>query len=838
MAADVSNHRETESELRRVCAELERRLGAGESCSAEAVLASHPSLAGNSDDALEVIYTEFVARERLGQTPNPTDYCTRFPQWRAELDQLFDVHRATGSDSAVSSGSGWPGGSVPAGTGATVDGAARRIGNYEVLEEVGRGGMGVVYKARQIGLNRVVALKMILTGDDAGPRERARFRSEAEAAARLHHPNIVQIHEVGEHEGRPFLSLEFVDGGTLEDTLTGAPWPPAKAADLIETTARAMHHAHGQGIVHRDLKPANILLKRVEVADSSSGNGQSGTWAKITDFGLARRLQEGDTSTQGHTGPTRTGAIVGTPAYMAPEQTMAGGSTTGPATDVYALGAILYELLTGRPPFLGVGVLETLEQVRNSDPLAPSRLMPGLPHDLETICLKCLRKEPGQRYATAAELGDDLRRFQRGEPVRARPAPTWEKAWKWARRRPAVSALMAALACSVIVTLAAVSVLWRQTVATLDRERAQKSEIEAALSSKLIALAERDWSANEIESALRHLEGCPPNHRGPEWRYLHRVCTACLFELRVPNPLENVITLAWSPDGRHVAACCAGGVMVWDPQTGKPRHHLKGHKYRVEKMAFRPDGLLVSVAFSTVESRVTKAEVPREFEIKIWDLEIGREVRGFAPVLPAVRCALGRDGSCMIAVAPETTTLVEIGEKLVATTIHPQPPSGSGLAISPNGRLFARISGPGRDLNVWDLVSNQPAGPFKHVPMPAQSLSFNPQGDRVVVGRFEREKKSGLIEFYDYRQGVITLSLRGHSAQVECLEFTPDGRYLASGSSDKTAIVWDLATGNRRLVLRGHKDGIWKLAFSPDGTRLASTGGDGTVRIWDVRLDE
>jgi predicted Ser/Thr protein kinase len=271
---------------------------------------------------------------------------------------------------------------------------------YEVLGELGRGGMGVVYRARQRGLNREVALKVLRAGGDAEPHELARFKAEAEAVARLHHPNIVQIHEIAEHDGRPCLCLELVDGGGLDARLQGQPLPPEQAAELVATLAEAMHAAHQRGIVHRDLKPANILL----TADGTP---------KITDFGLAKRLDRGSQHTQ-------SGSILGTPQYMAPEQ--AGGSSRniGPAADIYSLGAILYELLTGRPPFQGEHFLDTLDQVRWQVPVPPRRLQPGVPRDLEAICLKCLEKERTRRYATAADLAEDLGRFLKGERTVAR----------------------------------------------------------------------------------------------------------------------------------------------------------------------------------------------------------------------------------------------------------------------------------------------------------------------------------------------------------------------------------------------------------------------------------
>jgi serine/threonine protein kinase len=335
---------------------------------------------------------------------------------------------------------------------------APAIPGYEVLGELGRGGMGVVYQARHLGLKRPVALKVVLAGGHADPQELARFRAEAEAVARLQHPNVVQIYEVGEHDGLPFLALEFCAGGSLAQRLAGTPLPPRAAAELAQTLARAMHSAHTQGVVHRDLKPANILLRRKsENPNPKSEQGPSDVSdfgfrisdfePKVTDFGLAKRLD-------GSHGLTQTGQVMGTPSYMAPEQASGRAREVGPAADVYALGAVLYELLTGRPPFRAATSLETLDQVLHDEPVAPARLQSGVPRDLETVCLKCLHKEPSRRYASAADLADDLRRFLDGRPIAARRTPAWERAGKWARRRPAAAALIVVGALAA-VTLAA-----------------------------------------------------------------------------------------------------------------------------------------------------------------------------------------------------------------------------------------------------------------------------------------------------------------------------------------------------------------------------------------------
>src|SRR5262245_17055769 len=329
----------------------------------------------------------------------------------------------------------------------------RSVAGYEIFAELGRGGMGVVYKAKQVSLNRLVALKMILAAEHAGEEGVSRFRTEAEAVARLQHPYIVQIYEVGEQQGRPYFSLEFVDGGSLADKLEQGPVPARAAAELTAKLAEAAHAAHERGIMHRDLKPANILLMK------------DGT-PKITDFGLAKKLDSA-------TGHTQTGDIMGTPDYMSPEQASGRSKDIGPASDVYALGAILYDMLTGRPPFQAASILETLEQVRSHDPVPPTRLRTKLPRDLETICLKCLHKQPHRRYATAKALADDLHRFLNGEPIEARPTASWERLFKWAKRRPALATLAAAALLAAVGTM--VGGVWYHRQIAAERDRTQQA---------------------------------------------------------------------------------------------------------------------------------------------------------------------------------------------------------------------------------------------------------------------------------------------------------------------------------------------------------------------------
>jgi len=387
----------------------------GDAIPVEAYLEQYPLLATDPEAVVDLIWNEWNLRQEQGNAPALAELQIRFGQYEASIQERFQASRTGIVSFAGCERPEIQGRDL---TPPSVD--LPQVPDYEILAELGRGGMGVVYLARQISLNRQVALKMILNGTLADAKARARFHIEAQAVARLQHPNIVRIHAVGEHEGRVFFTLEYLEGGNLQQARGGMPQPEAEAARLVETLARAVHHIHENGILHRDLKPTNILL------------APDGT-PKITDFGLAK-LQDAEG------GPTRTEALIGTPSYMSPEQAAGNTRQIGVPADVYALGIILYELLTGRVPFYGTTVLQTLEQVRTQEPAPPRRFRGRVARDLETICLRCLEKEPGKRYLSAAALADDLHRFLEGQPIAARPVPAWQRLGRWARRRPALVA--------------------------------------------------------------------------------------------------------------------------------------------------------------------------------------------------------------------------------------------------------------------------------------------------------------------------------------------------------------------------------------------------------------
>jgi serine/threonine protein kinase len=502
-------------------AEQVERWQAGDRVRLEALLCGRPALSSLPEVLLDLIYAEVLLREEHGEKPTLQEYVRRFPDHEASLRRQFAFHAAFGALEKGEADSSLPSGETTLDTGSArpvaAAPAAARMGPYEILEEIGRGGMGVVYKARHATLNRVAAVKVLRAGE-ADQELRQRFLTEARAVAALSHPNIVSIHEVFDPPGgAPFVALEYAANGSLARKIDGAPLPAREAAELLLPLAEAVQAAHRAGIIHRDLKPANVLLTDPSggrQSEASGGHqspeeGPPGRRAyppsgesrpplpvltpKLTDFGLAKQLED-----ESH---TRTGAILGTPSYMAPEQAE-GRKDVGPLSDVYGLGAILYEMLTGRPPFKGDTALTTLAQVVNDEPVPPRRLNPGTPHDLETICLKCLNKAPARRYSSAGELADDLRRWLTGEPIRARPAGWLERAVKWTRRRPAGAALVGVSGAA----LAALVALWISFTLRLDEQRrdALLRRDEASV-QKEIALAQREAAELQAKRARRLL---------------------------------------------------------------------------------------------------------------------------------------------------------------------------------------------------------------------------------------------------------------------------------------------------------------------------------------------
>jgi serine/threonine protein kinase len=486
-------------------AEQRRNWLSGKRTPAAEHLRQYPGLAAEPAHAAELVYHEFTLREELGESPDWADYLRQFARYADALRLLRQadelVEQMLPPVDPIRPG-------------------PEHVAGYELLEEIGRGGMAVVYKARQRGLDRDVALKMIRAGDCPDEEERRRFRTEAQTVARLRHPNIVQIYEAGESGGQPFLALEFVAGQSLARRLTGTPLPVGEAASLVEVLAQAIDYAHGQGIVHRDLKPANILLQTKEeggrmkeesiqpASDSSFILHPSSFVPKITDFGLAKRLGTGTN--------TSTGTVLGTPSYMAPEQAKGLTAAIDRRIDVYGLGAILYELLVGRPPFRADSPLQTLRQVLDAEPARPRLLNPAVPRDLETVCLKCLEKEPARRYPTAAALADDLGRFLSGRPVQARPVGPLGRGRRWCRRNPVPAALAVVLLLSLAAGFAGILREWRlaeaaRGEAVASNEAAQQLLTELINSSPIVPMqalyCQGESALDPLLRARSHCEG-------------------------------------------------------------------------------------------------------------------------------------------------------------------------------------------------------------------------------------------------------------------------------------------------------------------------------------------
>jgi WD40 repeat protein len=728
------------------------------------------------------------------------------------------------------------------------EGDLGRLGPYRVLAELGRGGMGIVLLAYDPELQRAVALK-VLPPDRADDKARARFVREARAAAGITHDNVVPVYAVATlPDGPPYLVMQYVYGPTLRERIKAeGRLDPREAATVCVQAAEGLAAAHRAGLVHRDIKPANIILDRAQ--------GR----ARIMDFGLARA-----TALPG--GITQAGTILGTPEYMSPEQVQQPDRVDG-RMDVYSLGVTLYEALTGEVPFRGVSHM-VVRQILSDDPRPPRRLNDKVPRDLETICLHCLKKEPGKRYGDAAALAEDLKRFLAGKPIYARPVRGTERLWRWSRRNPLVASLSAALFLVLAAGLAGATSQWL-------RFEAKAKELETNLYYNRIALAHLELLAKNVGRAEELLDECPERLRGWEWRCLKRLCRTDPVTIPIGErpPMGEGFDLAFSPDNRLVAVPSVDRtIKIWDAAKGQEVLTLRGHADQVLCVAFSPDGKHLAstsedktvrlwdlttgkepvtpldlaspaggLAFSPNDSRYLASVSAGEF-VRVWDTWNGSLVQSFPAAhvrQGLVTVVFSPDGSRLVSGSGENAVKVwEVtsGREVFTLSGHAAPVFS--VAFSADGKRLASLDRDNQG-KLWDLPADPQAGPavlsprfsFHRHSSSTWSMAFSRDGTRLAVGGGQADAN---VRVYDTTTGETVFTLPGHMDRVISVAFSPDDQRLASASLDRTIKLWDMTTGQEALTLRGHSDLVGRILFSPDGQRLASASADGTVRVWDA----
>jgi WD40 repeat protein/Flp pilus assembly protein TadD len=845
------------------------RWRAGEAVPAEVYLTHLPDLAADPEDVLVLLCGELLLRAERRETPSLSEYQQRFPHLADRLALLFQMEKAFDTSAYIPP-------PQPTADGPRAPPIATPVvpPGYEVLAELGRGGMGVVYKARQRALNRVVALKLLLAGPLARPEQLARFRREAEAMARLRHPNLVQVFEVGEQDGRPWQALEFVDGPTLARRCGGMPQPPGEAARLVEVLAGAVHEAHCQGIVHRDLKPANVLL------------GPGGV-PRITDFGLAKWLEgRSDPHSGGEAAfLTATEAYLGTPAYMAPEQAEGRAREAGPAADVYALGAILYELLTGRPPFEGPTPMETMRRVTTEAPVPPRRLRRGLPRDLETVVLKCLEKDPRKRYRSAAALAEDLRRFQAGEPITARPVRAWEHAWLWARRNPGWAAMLTTVAVLLLVIAGGASfgvIRLGESLQKSERRRFESLLAEAISQTRSRRPGQRFEALEKLQeaTALARRLGLPeqrfaelrnaaiaalavPDLYAPPSRVLSGIpdCLHADFDdgqevcaqtdthgncsvrrvaggqetERLPAPAEEAGKGAWpalSRDGRFVAVRYASGrLQVWKREPAGPRLWLEVADCFM--LDFRPDSRRLLVSHMRGASSLYDLTTPDPPSTPVRLAAVAGMRREVNPALHPTEP--------LVALVSYFASEVQICDLRDGKVIASLPmPGGDCHAVAwhPAGHLLAVSEGDGRDIHLFERATFRRVRTL-HGVSGGTRLFFNHAGDRLAASGWSHG-----LHLFDVNTGELLIQFPG-TRNALFHRFSSDDQWLAGEIVGGNPVVRQVADGREYRTLvsadshRGTRaspivrDRVGMVTVSPDGRLLAAVLGGG-VGFWDL----
>jgi len=801
-------------------ASMRRSWKKGEQVRIETFLNDFPALQKNDAAILDLICSEAQLREEAGERPRPEEYAERFPALADQIQHQFALHEMLPADPAPASNTmPTPGDTLsPAAAAAAQTMKGPAVVGYDIQDELGRGGMGVVYKARHTRLNRTVALKMVLSGAHASGDELQRFRTEAESVASLQHPNIVQIYEVGDQAGLPFFSLEFIDGGSLADRLDASPngLPPREAAAFVEKLALAMQAAHQRGIIHRDLKPANVLMTR----DNEP---------KITDFGLAKRLDSTD-------GQTQSGSVMGTPSYMAPEQAAGNTREVGTLADVYSLGAILFELLTGRPPFESDSPYDTLRQVVEQDPTPPSQLRSGIPRDLETICLKCLQKQPRKRYASAQELADDLHRFLKHVPIEARRIGAIERTIKWARRRPATATLIAVVILSLF-TLAGFGASYhfeiekalKETKAQKDIAEGEKRSADERLVRLTVISGTQEVDAGDLLGALPWFARALRLEQGnPDRAELHRVRLGSVLH-QSPKLRQmwfhdhRVTSAAYSPDGKKVLTTCGDGTArLWDAASGEPIGQPIRH----------PD-IVLAGAFSPKSDRILT--VCQDGVVRVADATTGKPLAKMLGHRGAIHHAeFSPDGSKIVTASADGTA--RVWDAATGNQPFLQPLKHAGpvrhAAFSADGARIATASDD-KTAQVWDAATGDARGPaLKHGDRVLHA-AFGPLNERVVTSCADGTARIWLVKI-----GKSPTPALRHTAPIVYSAWSPDGQHVVTAGQDNRAQLWRIATGERVGAPMKHGSDVTRATFSPDGKYLATASDDNTARVWDAATGE